>query len=59
MPSWASPVVLAVATSSPVVLAVASSACSQGTAGRRNSSWGVAWAWAWLHVHGRVASCLA
>ena len=31
VPSWASPVVRAVASSSPVVLAVASSACSQGS----------------------------
>ena len=37
VPSWALPVVLAVASSSPVVLAVASSACLQcleGTAGQ-------------------------
>ena len=57
--SWAPPVVL-VASSLPVVLAVASFACLQGTAGRRNSSWGVALAWAWLRVLGQVAaSCFA
>jgi len=35
---------------SPAVLAVASSACLQcleGTVGRQNSSWEVALAWAW------------
>ncbi len=64
VPSWASPVVLTVASSSPVVLAVASSACSHcledtAAAGRRNSSWEIALTWAWLHAHGRVVSFLA
>ena len=50
MPSWASPVVLAVASSA-----------LEDTAGRQNSSWAFVLAWALLHVHGRVAvvSCLA